>query len=130
MSATMLWAALVIGAPALKDKEPLGKGPGYIGIMFQAHDLGMMITEIKPGSPAEKAGLRSGDVITAVEGTPMAGRDTSEFVKVVAGMRPGMVVELRIRRGNQDVGMKVKLGVRPPDFDPMPIRPVPPPIID
>ena len=29
-----LLAALVLGAPALKDKEPLGKGPGYLGVRF------------------------------------------------------------------------------------------------
>ena len=47
-----LVAALTLGAPALKEKEPPAKGPGYIGITFQKDEGGLIITDVKPESPA------------------------------------------------------------------------------
>ena len=51
-----LVAALVVGAPALKDKEPPAKGPGYLGIMFQKDDGGLMVTEVKEEVPRPRPG--------------------------------------------------------------------------
>ena len=123
----MLVAALGLGAPALKDREPLGSGPGYMGITFQKDDFGLLITEVKPASPAMKAGVKENDLIVAVEGSSLKDADTGDFVKMVGGMRPGTVVALEVKRGSKTLNLKIKLGVRPKDFNPRPI-PNPPPI--
>ncbi|HJZ56986.1 MAG TPA: PDZ domain-containing protein [Gemmataceae bacterium] len=123
-----LVSALAVGAPALKEKEPLGKGPGYLGITFTKEDGGLMITDIKPGGPAEKGGLQVNDLIVKLDGTDMANADTGDLVKMVAGMRPGTVVAVEVRRGKESLILKVKLGPRPPDFKPTPAQP--PPDID
>lgn len=128
MTSLTLITALALGAPALKDKEPLGTGPGYMGIMFQADGDGMLVTEVKPESPALKGGFKVNDVILKVEGTSMANGDTSDFVKLVGGMRPGTIVMMNVRRGKEVLVLKVKLGPRPADFSPTPI--IPPPRID
>jgi S1-C subfamily serine protease len=120
--------ALVLGAPALKDREPPGKGPGYLGITFRQDDGGLLVTEVKPDSPAAKAGVRENDLMVKLDDTSLADAETSELVKMVAGMRPGTVVRLEVRRGSETVTLKVKLGPRPPDFQPTPR--LPPPIID
>ena len=67
-TALTLVAAFSVGAPALKSKEePLGKGPGYLGITFsQADEGGMVITEVKPNSPAAQKDVKPGDVIVEV----------------------------------------------------------------
>ncbi len=122
-----LIAALTIGAPALKDKEPLGTGPGYLGITFQKDDMGLLITDVKAESPASKAGVKMNDVIVAAERNNLKDADTSDFVKMVAGMRPGTILTLDVKRGSEKLIFKVKLGVRPKDFNPRPI-PSPPPI--
>jgi len=129
MTSLTLITALVLGAPALKDREPLGTGPGYIGITFQADGDGLLITEVKPDSPATRANLKANDVILKVDGISMLNEETSAFVKLVGGMRPGTVVALDIRRGKESLILKVKLGPRPADFSPTPI-PRPPIIID
>jgi S1-C subfamily serine protease len=122
-----LIVALTLGAPALKDKEPPGKGPGYVGITFQKDEGGLIITEVKPESPALKAGLRVNDVIVKVEGASMKDADTGDFVKLVGGMRPGTIVALDVQRGTEMLTLKVKLGARPADFTPTP--PIRPPVI-
>ena len=38
-------AALAVGAPALKDRESLGKGPGYLGITVQQDDGGLRVSD-------------------------------------------------------------------------------------
>jgi serine protease Do len=80
---------------------------------------GMMITQIESGSPAEKAGLRAaskkvdyngeqipigGDVITAVNGTPVQSVD--DLRRVVFGAQPGEEVTLSVRRDGKDIEVK------------------------
>jgi S1-C subfamily serine protease len=121
-----LMSALAVGAPALKDKEPLGKGPGYLGITFTKEDGGLLITEVKPGGPAEKGGLKAEDLIVRMDGTDMSNADTADLVRIVAGQRPGTVVAVEVKRGTETLTLKIKLGPRPPDFQPTP-RTIPPP---
>jgi S1-C subfamily serine protease len=121
-----LTLALTLGAPALKDKEPPDKGPGYLGITFQKDDGGLIVTEVKPDGPASKAGLKANDLIVKLDGVAMADAETGELVKMVGGMRPGTVVALEVKRGTEMLTLKVKLGSRPPDFTPTPQR-IPPP---
>ena len=124
-----LAAALAVGAPALKEKEPLGTGPGYLGITFTKDTEGLQVTEVKPEGPAAKAGVKEGDVIVKIDGTDLKEADTGELVKLVGGMRPGTVIAVDVRRGKDALTLKIKLGVRPADFSPLPTR-IPPPPID
>ena len=117
-----LAAAMTLGAPALKEKEPLGTGPGYLGITFTKDADGLQVTEVKPDGPAHKAGVKEGDVIFKIDRTELRDADTTELVKLVAGMRPGTVIAVEVRRGTQTLTLKVKLGARPPDFTPTPTR--------
>jgi S1-C subfamily serine protease len=111
-----LAAALAIGAPALKEREPIGTGPGYLGITFSKDAGSLQITEVKPEGPAGKAGLKEGDVILKVDSYELRDAETGDLVKLVGAMRPGTVIAVGIRRGTEDKTVKIKLGVRPPDF--------------
>jgi S1-C subfamily serine protease len=64
-------------------------------------------------------------VIFKIDRTELRDADTTELVKLVAGMRPGTVIAVDVRRGTQTLTLKVKLGARPPDFTPTPSR-IPP----
>ena len=72
-----LLAALVLGAPALKDKEPLGKGPGYLGVRFMKEGDGLVVTDVQPDSPALKAGLKQNDVIMKIDTIDLKDSDTT-----------------------------------------------------
>ena len=130
-TALTLAAALSVGAPALKPKEePLGKGPGYMGITFsQAEEGGLVITEVKPGGPAEKAGLKENDILLKANDTELKEMDTTRFVEIIGAMRPNQMVTFQVARNGEAMTVKVKLGARPADFEAL--RPVrPPPVID
>jgi S1-C subfamily serine protease len=65
-----------------------------------------------PGGPAAKAGLKPGDVITAVDGKRVTSVD--EFVGTVASYSPGTTVTMTVTRGGQTKQFHVKLGAQPP----------------
>ena len=123
-----LATALAIGAPALKEKEPLGTGPGYLGITFTQDAAGLQVTDVIADGPADKAGLKPGDVMVKLDDTDLSDAETGDLVKRVAAMRPGMVVAIAVRRGAEAKTIKVKLGPRPADFQQP--RQIPPPPID
>ena len=71
-------------------------------------DGGSRISEITPGGPADAAGLRSGDVITALQG-----RDTSDSTELVVAIRsfaPGETVQVTFVRGGQTRTVNLVLG--------------------
>ena len=68
-------------------------------------------TPIQPGSPAAKAGLQAGDVITAVNGTHVA--SVNQFVATIANYAPGNVVTLTVNRGGSNKTIKLTLGSQP-----------------
>ncbi|MBV9363075.1 MAG: trypsin-like peptidase domain-containing protein [Solirubrobacterales bacterium] len=66
---------------------------------------------IQPGSPAAKAGLQGGDIITAVNGTHVA--SVNQFVATIANYAPGDSVTLTVNRGGQTKTLKLTLGAQP-----------------
>jgi membrane-associated protease RseP (regulator of RpoE activity) len=61
---------------------------------------GAYVGGVKSGSPAEKAGLKAGDVITALDGQPV--RSAADVERIVAGLKPGaQVIVACVRNGQQ-----------------------------
>jgi putative serine protease PepD len=61
---------------------------GYLGIQGGATTGGgVLVTQVQPGGPAATAGIKTGDVITAINGT--ATPDPSTLADVIAGLKPG-----------------------------------------
>jgi serine protease Do len=69
---------------------------------------GVAISTVVADSPASKAGLKVGDVITAVNGTPAD--DVNSFRLQVAGFAPGTTVHLKVDRNGQNMDVAVTLG--------------------
>ncbi len=73
---------------------------GYLGISGQAgegDDVGVVVVEVLPDSPAAEAGLATGDVIISLDDEPMY--DIAELSAAIKLRRPGEAVEMTIRRG-------------------------------
>jgi putative serine protease PepD len=73
--------------------------------------LGAQIGSTVNGGPAQRAGLRTGDVVTEIDGRPI--RDSSSLSTVVNAKRPGDHIRLRVQRGGRDMTIDVELRKRP-----------------
>ena len=88
--------------------------PVYLGMTAddrKDRGRGVRITEIRPGGPAEKAGLLKQDLVTALAGTRV--RQLSDLTEILGVYQPADVVEFDILRDGAPKKIKVTLG-RPP----------------
>jgi len=105
----------------LKDKGSVSRG--WIGVQIQpvtpeiADSLGLkkpvgaLVAEPQANGPASKAGIESGDVITAVNGTPV--KDARELARTIGGFAPGNTVKLTVVHKGADKELSLTLGQLP-----------------
>jgi Do/DeqQ family serine protease len=72
---------------------------------------GALIAGVLRGGPADKAGVKPGDVLTEIQGKPVG--DPTAMLNLVAGLAPGSEAKMRLRRQGQDVEATVTVGRRP-----------------
>jgi serine protease Do len=98
---------------------------GYLGIAFngvsesladalQVPTGAAQVGEVRPNTPAARAGLQEGDVITAINGQEL--RDANQIRTTIANKRPGDRIELTIVRDNETLTIPVTLGTAPDDL--------------
>jgi serine protease Do len=115
----------------LEVKRQIAEGGverGWIGITLQplSRDLaayfgipeasGVIVNGVSPGSPAARAKLAPGDVITHFEGKPVEAEqeeDLGDFQRRVAAVPPGRKVELKLLRDGKARDVQVELGTQP-----------------
>jgi len=105
----------------LREKGSVTRG--WIGVQIQpvtpdlADSLGLkkaagaLVSEPQPNSPAAKAGIESGDVITSVDGTSVA--DARELARRIGTMAPGTTVKLGLIHRDQEKTVTLTLGTLP-----------------
>jgi serine protease Do len=87
------------------DAEDLS---GQFGAYFGAPDgEGVLVREVNSGSPAEKAGVKSGDVITSLNSERI--RSLGDLREKLAGKRDEKTVKLRVLRNKSEVSITVEL---------------------
>jgi serine protease Do len=96
---------------------------GYLGAEIRTLDEGLahafgvpdtsgaLIEDVTPGGPADKAGLKNGDVIRKYNGQAVT--DSGQLIALVTDTNPGTVVTLDILRDGKPLAVKVTLGERP-----------------
>jgi serine protease Do len=92
---------------------------GYLGVMIQdlnptlakefklKSNEGALVGDVVPDGPADKAGLKSGDVIEKLDGKPVA--DSRHLKMEVAREAPGSIVKLQVLRDNSTKTFDVRL---------------------
>jgi serine protease Do len=107
----------------LREKGSVTRG--WIGVQIQrvtpeiAESLGLkkaagaLVSEPQPNSPAAKAGIESGDVITAVDGNSVS--DARDLARRIGTMSPGTTVKLSILHQGQEKTVMLTLGTLPND---------------
>ena len=83
----------------------------YVGVLIQSVPGGAKITKIVDGSPAAKAGLKVGDVITAFDGKSITSAD--DLTAAVTAASPGEKATVTVRSGGTTKHVTVELGVQP-----------------
>jgi serine protease Do len=87
------------------DAEDLN---GQLGAFFGAPDgEGVLVREVNPGSPAEKAGLKAGDVITKIDGERI--RSIGDLHEKLAAKRENKTVKLGTVRNRSEMSLTVEL---------------------
>ena len=79
---------------------------------------GALIAGVVRGSPAERAGIRPGDILLDIAGKPVG--DPQTMLELIAALRPDERATLRLRRANQITEIPVHIGKRPPMQPPPP----------
>ena len=101
-----------VAEPASPGGRPgSGYGP-YFGSIpdFGPVETGVKFSDVRPGSPAEKAGLRGGDILIRFGDKPIA--NLYDFTFALRGSKVGDVVEVRVLRDGKEITAKVKLEQR------------------
>jgi hypothetical protein len=85
----------------------------YLGTIPSYDDdiRGVKLEGVREGSPAEKGGLKGGDIIVGLGGKPIA--TIYDYTESLGRYKPGDAVDVLVKRDNQDVTLKVTLGRRP-----------------
>lgn len=72
---------------------------------------GVLIAGVVRGGPADRAGVKPGDILVEVEGKPVL--DSSAMLNLVAEAQPGKVALLKVLRNTASVTVKLTVGKRP-----------------
>lgn len=72
---------------------------------------GALIASVLKDGPADKAGIKAGDIMIAISGKPL--KNSSEMLNVVAALAPGETATVTVIRNKQEKSIPIKVGVRP-----------------
>lgn len=107
--------------PQLKTAGRVARG--YMGVVLTDLDPdlqrslrlgslhGALVQDVTSGSPGQRAGLRAYDLITGIDGKPVATND--EIIREVARRGPGTIARLQVTRDGRQQTLTVRLGERP-----------------
>lgn len=98
---------------------PTNQGVGVIGAAVRGHPRGLEVENVLPGSPAQKAGLKKGDVIVAADAKMLKGLPFHQAIALLRG-KPGAKVTIAVERKGASKPIIVTLTR-------VPFRPLPPP---
>ena len=73
--------------------------------------MGVLIAEVVRGSPADKAGIKAGDILVSIDGKPLA--DSTAMLETISALPPGKEAALMLLRNQSEIVIQVKVGKRP-----------------
>jgi S1-C subfamily serine protease len=86
-----------------------GVRPVFTGIVPGASDYGALVAKVRPNSPAAKAGIKGGDIITDVGGQEVRG--PASWRHIERSMVPGQIMKVTVERGAKEGAVSVHVDV-------------------
>ena len=103
--------------PAEKPTEPEPEpeqpsGRPALGFMpdYESGEIGVRVTALRPGGPAEQAGIQEGDVITKIGDEEIG--DVSDYMEILSNLTIGKPVKVTVKRGTETKVFDVVVGER------------------
>ena len=79
---------------------------------FKLSDIkGVLIAEVVRGSPADKAGVKAGDILLSIEDQPLS--DSNVMLETISALPPNKIATLKLMRNQSEIAVQVKVGKRP-----------------
>jgi len=72
---------------------------------------GALIAGVLRNGPADRAGMKPGDILLAIDGKPVT--DPTVMLNIVAGLTPGKSATAKVRREQKEVELQLEIGKRP-----------------
>jgi serine protease Do len=91
--------------------NPPATSSAYLGVVFDKDTTDLKIDEVSEGTAADKAGLKAGDVIVAIDDVKLKAR--SELTDFMKKKKPNDEITVTVNRAGEEKKIKVKLGKRP-----------------
>ena len=108
------WTALGRADDDAKKKPTEGQ-TGFLGVMLDESADAPTINGFADNSPAEKAGLKSGDVIVKIQDKPV--KSLEELMEIMKTTKPGDKLAVTVKRDGKEQTVNVTLGTRPESND-------------
>lgn len=115
------YAASEKGGCTLTKEECLkhmqeARNNGWLGIQYDATDDGTSVVKsVVKGSPAEKAGFRSGDVLVALNGVEFSEKNMAQVKSTWKSLKPGSTANYTVKRDGMTKDLTATLGKMPDD---------------
>ncbi len=100
-------------APGANAAALSGSG-AWLGIDVESSPFGVMVVNVIPGSPAYRAGMETGDVITQINGRTIYA--TSDVTSAIAGEHPGDQVAIQYHGSGTSYSQHITLAARPAGY--------------
>lgn len=107
----------LLAAPVPKPADPDPLSWGYLGVRVMQGQL--RLTAVEPNTPAARAGLLAEDELVSV-GTLTKLKSFDDVAEHISNFRPGSLMKVQVKRGNDLKIFEVRLGVRPIELGPPP----------
>lgn len=101
---------VLVGIISADAREIPPEGGAVLGVTLKESKKGLSVEEVSKDSGAEKAGMKKGDILTAIAGKPV--KEIAALSKIVGEMKAGTDVKVTLLRDGNETELDVKLSAR------------------